>query len=255
MLANFAIGSKLSDWLFGGFSLAMPTNPHPTYSAYLVQPTIAPRLNWSDSFRSGSLALLFTGRLFRTNPRLINRTILALALWTGLCSSVTYLQNPKTLSAQSLFTDTSAASTATARNPLKSPAISTLSKAVPASALTDGPTGQLLPPGTMAADGTYPNSYTRGQCTWYVAGRRQVPSGWGNAVSWFSHAQAAGWSTGTTPAVAAIAWTPAGSYGHVAVVEQVSADNTKVQVSEMNFSRPFVKDKRWVAASAFKYIY
>jgi len=233
----------------------MPTNPHPTYSDYLVQPTITPRYNWTDTIRTSSQALRFSTRLFRTNPRLINRTILALALWTGLCSSVTYLQNPKTLSAQSLFTDTSAASTATSHNPLKSPATATLSKAVPASALTDGPTGQLLPPGTMAPQGTYANSYTKGQCTWYVAGRRQIPTGWGNAVSWFSHAKSAGWSTGTTAAVAAIAWTPAGSYGHVALVEQVSADGTQVQVSEMNYSRPYVTDKRWAPASSFKYIY
>jgi surface antigen len=107
----------------------------------------------------------------------------------------------------------------------------------------------------MAPQGTYANNYTRGQCTWYVAGRRQVPSGWGNAASWFSHAKTAGWSTGTTPAVAAIAWTPAGYYGHVALVEQVSADGSQVQVSEMNFSRPYVTDTRWVLASSFKYIY
>jgi surface antigen len=233
----------------------MPTNPHPTYSAYLTQPTNTPRFKWSDNTRTGINALRSIARIFRANPRLINRTILALALWTGLCSSITYLQNPKTLSSQSLFTDNSAAATATTHNPLKNPATATLSNAIPAAALTDGPTGEMLPPGTMAPSGTYANNYTRGQCTWYVAGRRQVPSNWGNAVAWFSHAKSAGWSTGITPAVAAIAWTPTGAYGHVALVEQVSSDGSRVQVSEMNYSRPYATDNRWVAASSFKYIY
>jgi surface antigen len=107
----------------------------------------------------------------------------------------------------------------------------------------------------MAAEHTYPNTYSRGQCTWYVAGRRQVPDDWGNAVSWYYHAVAGGWSVGTIPAVAAIAWTAAGWYGHVALVEQVSPDGKQVYISEMNSQGVGVKSFRWAPASAFKYIY
>jgi surface antigen len=124
-----------------------------------------------------------------------------------------------------------------------------------ATTLATGPTGQLMPPGTMAADRTFANSYARGQCTWYVAGRRQIPSNWGNARSWYTNAQAAHWSTGTVPAVAAIAWTPFGRYGHVALVEQVSPDGRQVYISEMNNLGLYVKSYRWVSTSDFKYIY
>jgi len=121
--------------------------------------------------------------------------------------------------------------------------------------LPTGPSGQLMPPGTMAPDGTYRNTYTSGNCTWYVAGRRQVPSGWGNAVSWYYHATSSGWAVGTTPAIAAIAWTPAGSMGHVALVEGVSDDGQRVYISEMNYRGLGVKSYRWTSASSFKYIY
>jgi surface antigen len=112
----------------------------------------------------------------------------------------------------------------------------------------------------MAADNTYRNSYARGQCTWYVAGRRQIPGNWGNAASWYYRALSSGWSVGATPAVAAIAWNPAytngsGPYGHVALVEKISADGTQVYVSEMNYRGLGVKSYRWVSAKAFKYIY
>jgi surface antigen len=119
--------------------------------------------------------------------------------------------------------------------------------------LPGGPTGQLMPPGAFADPYTYANSYSHGQCTWYVAGRRQVPSNWGNAVTWYARARAAGWSVGTTPAIGAIAWTPAGSYGHVALV--LAVDGAQVQISEMNYLGPYLIDKRWVPATDFKYIY
>jgi surface antigen len=107
----------------------------------------------------------------------------------------------------------------------------------------------------MAPIYTYGNSYARGQCTWYVAGRRPVPSNWGNAVSWYSRAQTAGWAVGTTPAIAAIAWTPQGYYGHVALVEDVDAQTGQVLISEMNYLGSYKLDKRWVPATTFKYIY
>ncbi|MBW4061414.1 CHAP domain-containing protein [Candidatus Saccharibacteria bacterium] len=119
--------------------------------------------------------------------------------------------------------------------------------------LGPGPNGGLLPPGTLAAYGTYANSYSRGQCTWYVASRRQVPSNWGNANSWYYHAVAAHWSTGSAPAVGAIATTTAGYYGHVALVEQVSGN--QVLVAEMNYNGLYQIDHRWTNAGSWRYIY
>ena len=116
-----------------------------------------------------------------------------------------------------------------------------------------GPTGQLMPPGTMASYGTYRNNYSAGQCTWYVASRRPVPGNWGNARTWMGGAQRAGWATGSVPAIGAIAWTPAGYYGHVALVVEISG--SRVLVSEMNYYGAFRVDQRWAPASSFAYIY
>ena len=119
--------------------------------------------------------------------------------------------------------------------------------------LPGGPVGGVLPPGTLAAYRTYANSYSGGQCTWYVASRRPIPSGWGNANTWLGSAQRAGWSTGTTPALGAIAWTSAGYYGHVALVENISGN--QVEVTEMNYLGPYRIDDRWTSASSWRYIY
>lgn len=104
---------------------------------------------------------------------------------------------------------------------------------------------------------TFANTYVYGQCTWYVAGRRSVPSNWGNANTWYARAQAAGWSTGSVPAVGAIATTTAGAYGHVALVEAVSGDS--VVVSEMNYYGNGggwnIRSSRTAPASEFLYIY
>jgi hypothetical protein len=121
--------------------------------------------------------------------------------------------------------------------------------------LPQDPTGLILPPIPMAPDYTYQNNYDLGQCTWYVAGRRKVPSSWGNADTWYESAISDDWSVGTTPAVGAIAWTPAGYYGHVALVEQVSADTRSVYISEMNYDGVGIKSFRWVPVTFFKYIY
>jgi surface antigen len=107
----------------------------------------------------------------------------------------------------------------------------------------------------MAPEFTYANDYERGQCTWYVAGRRRIPNGWGNADNWYYAASADGWRTGPTPAVGAIATTSAGAFGHVALVEHISADYTQVYVSEMNYVGTGIKSYRWAAATSFRYIY
>lgn len=96
------------------------------------------------------------------------------------------------------------------------------------------------------------NSYDYGQCTWYVANRRAVPSNWGSAGSWLSNAIASGYNTGSVPRPGAIAWSP----GHVAYVESAGGG---VTVSEMNFwgngGGWNIVSYRTVPAGSFVYIY
>ena len=100
---------------------------------------------------------------------------------------------------------------------------------------------------------SYANSYSRGYCTWFVASRRSVPSGWGNARNWLANARAAGWATGSTPRVGAIAWTGAGAMGHVALVVAVNGNQATLQ--EMNYAGFGVVSSRVVNASEMIYIY
>lgn len=110
------------------------------------------------------------------------------------------------------------------------------------------------PTRTLASFKGGANGYSYGYCTWYVAGRRAVPSNWGNASSWYYNAIAAGYSVGTTPRPGAVAWERG---NHVAFVESVG--NGTVTVSEMNF---WGNGGGWgrvsyrtTDASHFKYIY
>ena len=96
------------------------------------------------------------------------------------------------------------------------------------------------------------NSYTRGQCTWYVASRRSVPSNWGNAITWYYNAQRAGYSTGSAPRAGAIGWE---RNNHVVYVDSVNSNGT-VNISEMNWGgRPGVLHTRTEPAGRFLYIY
>ncbi len=100
--------------------------------------------------------------------------------------------------------------------------------------------------------GSFANTYTRGQCTWYVASRRQVPNNWGNAYTWLFRARAAGYATGSEPRAGAIGWERG---NHVVYVESVNANGT-VNISEMNWGgRPGVVHYRTTPASRFLYIY
>lgn len=100
---------------------------------------------------------------------------------------------------------------------------------------------------------SYGNSYARGQCTFYVASQRNVPSNWGNAREWLANARAAGFATGSQPRVGAIAWTGAGRAGHVAIVRAVTG--SQVLVQEMNYNSVGVISSRVANASEFSYIY
>ena len=210
---------------------------HSTLSPYLVPKPASPRrrLSWRRRLK------LLLWQL----PRPSAKTNFQLGSWMVLAFIIT-----GSLSTSALLSPTSSLHAA---NDRQSAAAASLTAAVAAPTLPGGPTGQLLPSGTMAAPYTFKNSYSGGQCTWYVAGRRQIPHGWGNARTWYSRARAAGWSVGTTPAIGAIAWTPNGYYGHVALVEAV--EGSRILISEMNYLGAYKMDNRWVAVSSFKYIY
>lgn len=96
------------------------------------------------------------------------------------------------------------------------------------------------------------SGYTPGQCTWYVASRRAVPSNWGNAISWYYNAQASGYAVGSVPRAGAIGWE---RMNHVVYVESVNSDGS-VNISEMNFNyQAGVLHRRTTSASQFLYIY
>lgn len=100
---------------------------------------------------------------------------------------------------------------------------------------------------------SYANTYSPGYCTWFVASRRPVPSGWGNARNWLANARAAGFATGSVPQVGAIAWTGAGAMGHVGLVTGVNG--SQVTITDMNYAGFNVISTRVANASEFSYIY
>jgi len=89
------------------------------------------------------------------------------------------------------------------------------------------------------------NHFPWGQCTYYVASRRNVP--WnGDAWMWFGNARAAGYATGSTPRVGAmmVTW-ESRYYGHVALVEAVYGDGSYL-ISEMNYRGLGIVDQRHI---------
>lgn len=93
------------------------------------------------------------------------------------------------------------------------------------------------------------NTYTPGFCTWHVKNLAVwVPNGWGDASNWLYRARSDGYSTGSTPRVGAVGWTP----GHVVYVVAVKGDT--VTISEMNYD--YIQyHQRTVDFPASKYTY
>jgi surface antigen len=102
-----------------------------------------------------------------------------------------------------------------------------------------------------------PNAYAYGWCThWVKTMRPDIGSYWGDAWQWLNSARNAGYSTGYTPRVGAIAWNGINNLsplGHVAYVESVNGN--MVTVSEMAAPVWGVKSYRTVPANNFIYIY
>ncbi|HEX5744215.1 MAG TPA: LysM peptidoglycan-binding domain-containing protein [Candidatus Saccharimonadales bacterium] len=100
------------------------------------------------------------------------------------------------------------------------------------------------------------NGYDYGYCTWYVATQINVPANWGNAATWAYYARQSGWNVGRSPSVGSIAQLgsqAAGGYGHVAVVEAISADGSRVRYRDMNGVAGWgnVGHSGWVSVSHF----
>ena len=107
------------------------------------------------------------------------------------------------------------------------------------------------------------SSYPAGQCTW--GAKTLAPWAgdyWGNGGQWAASAAAAGFRTGSTPQVGAIASWDDGGYGHVAVVTAVES-STRIQVSECNYdgsgTQPIGNYRGWFNPTAsrgtVRYIY
>ena len=110
---------------------------------------------------------------------------------------------------------------------------------------------------------TNASSYPVGQCTW--GAKTLAPWAgdyWGNGGQWAANAAAAGFRTGSTPQVGAIASWDDGGYGHVAVVTAVES-STRIQVSECNYdgsgTQPIGNYRGWFNPTAsrgtVRYIY
>jgi surface antigen len=94
-----------------------------------------------------------------------------------------------------------------------------------------------------APNGPWPNHFTFGYCTWWVATKRYIP--WfGNAIEWWANARAYGFPEGQTPQVGSIMVTRESWWGHVAYVESVSGSS--FVVSEMNYTAWDVVDRRTI---------
>ncbi len=92
--------------------------------------------------------------------------------------------------------------------------------------------------------GSCRNTFSYGECTWYVATRRCIPWG-GNADAWFYNAARMGYKEGHVPEVGAVTvWYPgrggASYYGHVGYVQAVGPSSSipagSFEVSEMNWT-------------------
>ena len=119
--------------------------------------------------------------------------------------------------------------------------------------------------GSIARGDDYPAHYKNGsqeidkwrmysrQCTSFAAFRLsnvngfEIPAAYGNANEWGYRARREGYRVDNTPAIGSIAWSTAGTYGHVAWVSNVVGD--EIEIEEYNYGIRESYNKRVVKAN------
>ena len=120
--------------------------------------------------------------------------------------------------------------------------------------------------GSIARGDDYPAYYKNGsqeidkwrmysrQCTSFAAFRLsnvngfEIPAAYGNANEWGYRARREGYRVDNTPAIGSIAWSTAGTYGHVAWVSNVMGD--QIEIEEYNYGIRESYNKRVVKANS-----
>ncbi|MBO4108437.1 PcsB-like coiled-coil domain-containing protein [Streptococcus suis] len=129
----------------------------------------------------------------------------------------------------------SSSSTAVASSTQAAPATATTTVASSTTTTTTTTTTASNNASVASRNSSSGNTYPVGQCTWGVKQAAPwVGNYWGNANQWLYSASAAGFSTGSTPVVGAVAVWTSGAYGHVAVVTAVNG--SQIQVVESNYN-------------------
>ena len=94
--------------------------------------------------------------------------------------------------------------------------------------------------------------YSR-QCTSFAAFRLssvngfEIPRAYGNANEWGHRARREGYRVDNTPTIGSIAWSTAGTYGHVAWVSNVMGD--QIEIEEYNYGYTEAYNKRSIKAN------
>ena len=119
--------------------------------------------------------------------------------------------------------------------------------------------------GSFARGDDYPAHYKNGrqeidkwrmysrQCTSFAAFRLsgvngfEIPAAYGNANEWGHRARREGYRVDNTPTIGSIAWSTAGTYGHVAWVSNVVGD--EIEIEEYNYGIRESYNKRVVKAN------
>ena len=119
--------------------------------------------------------------------------------------------------------------------------------------------------GSIARGDDYPAYYKNGiqeidqwrmysrQCTSFAAFRLssvngfEIPRAYGNANEWGHRARREGYRVDNTPAIGSIAWSTAGTYGHVAWVSNVMGD--QIEIEEYNYGYTEAYNKRIIKAN------
>ncbi|MDW8743240.1 CHAP domain-containing protein [Streptococcus suis] len=131
------------------------------------------------------------------------------------------------------------------------PAPATPAAETPAQAQAATPAAEATTVATPVVTYSAGNTYPVGECTWGVKQIAPwVGNYWGNGGQWLGSAAAAGFRTGSTPQVGAVAvWTNS-YYGHVAVVTAVNGSEIQVMESNFNGNRYVGNFRGWFNASS-----